>query len=388
MRKIAVFTGTRAEYGLLSLLMTRIHATDTLELQVIVSGTHLSTSHGETWRQIEKDGFAIDARIEMLLASDTAVGVTKSVGLGIIGFADAIDRLKPDILVVLGDRFEALAIAQAAMVARLPIAHIHGGEATEGLIDEAIRHSLTKMSHLHFVSSEVYRKRVIQLGENPGRVWNVGALALDNIATLEKIKKEDLELTIGMKLRSPSFLVTHHPVTLQQDDSVEEMQNLLKVLVDTKGTVVITGTNADAGGISLRRVAEEFASKNPQNIVLVETLGSVRYLNLMSYVDVVVGNSSSGLLEAPAMGVPTVDIGERQAGRLRAPSVIHSSSDANDIRNAIAEALSQKHKQLSALRYTPYGVCGAVGRIVDVIKTYPLEGLLQKRFYDLKFDEA
>jgi UDP-hydrolysing UDP-N-acetyl-D-glucosamine 2-epimerase len=383
-RKIAVFTGTRAEYGLLSLLMKQIRATDMLELQIIVSGMHLSTVHGETWRQIEEDGFFIDARVEMLLSSDTAVGVAKSMGLGIIGFADAIDRLKPDILVVLGDRYEALAIAQAAMIARLPIAHIHGGETTEGVIDEAIRHSLTKMSHLHFVSTKAYRERVIQLGESPDRVWNVGAPALDNIAMLKRIGKEQLEAFLGIKLRFPSFLLTYHPVTLRQDGSVEEMGNLLEVLADTNGTIIITGTNADVGGTPLRRVAEQFAARRPDNIALVESLGSVRYLSLMSYVDVVVGNSSSGLLEAPAMGVPTVDIGDRQAGRIRAPSVIHCSSKPADIRKAITQALSPEHKQLAALRHTPYGKQGAVRRITDVLENHPLGDLLQKKFYDLR----
>lgn len=382
-RKIAVFTGTRAEYGLLYELISEIQRSPFMQLQLIVSGTHLSPEFGSTWRQIEADGFPIEARVEMLLASDTAVGVTKSMGLGIIGFADELDRLKPDILVVLGDRYEALAIAQSAMIARIPIAHIHGGEATEGLIDEAIRHSITKMAHLHFVAAEEYQRRVLQLGEDPQRVWVVGASGLDNIAKLEPLSKTALETDLGLELRTPTFLVTYHPVTLGNEDSALAMRTLLEVLDDAGGTIIITGANADTGGVELRREATRFAAARPGRVASVESLGATRYLSLMQHADVVIGNSSSGLLEAPAVGTPTVDIGERQSGRLLAPSVIHCSEAAEDIRRAVKQALTDQHRQIAARRQTPYGTPGSAERISRVLDTYPLDGILKKRFFDL-----
>jgi UDP-hydrolysing UDP-N-acetyl-D-glucosamine 2-epimerase len=383
MRKICVFTGTRAEYGLLYWLMKNIQTSATLELQVIVSGMHLSPEFGETWKQIEQDGFVIDAKVEMVLSSDTVVGVTKSMGLGLIGFAEALDRLKPDVLVVLGDRYEALAVAQAAMIARIPIAHVHGGESTEGLIDEAIRHSITKMSHLHFVAAEEYKRRVIQLGENPKNVWVVGAAGLDNIAKLPQLTKVQIESDLGLELKSPVYLVTYHPVTLREEDSSRAMRCLLSVLDETNGTIIITGANADTGGSALRNEAKRFAATRSNRVALVESLGVMRYLSLMRHADVVVGNSSSGLLEAPAIGTPTIDIGERQSGRLRAQSVIHCSEDEKDIRDAVARARSDEHRKIAAQRQTAYGTPGAADRIASVLASCTLKDILQKRFFDI-----
>lgn len=383
-RRIAVFTGTRAEYGLLYWLMKGIQASDVLELQVIVSGAHLSHGHGETWRTIEDDGFPIDALVHMQLSSDSPVAVTKSMGLGLIGMADAIDRLAPNLLVLLGDRYEALIAAQAAMIARIPIAHIHGGEATEGLIDEAIRHSITKMSHLHFVATEAFRQRVIQLGEHPDRVWNVGATGLDNIAKVPRLSREELESDLGIGLKSPLFLVTYHPVTLSFDDRGAAMKTLLDVLDEFGGSVVITGTNADTGGNSLRRVAQNYAQSHIGRAVVVETLGFRRYISLMACADVVVGNSSSGLLEAPAVGTPTVDIGDRQSGRLKAASVIHADETAGAIRNALCTALSVEHKAVARQCFSPYGIPGAAQRICSLLAEHPIDGLLRKSFFNLR----
>lgn len=383
-RKIAVFTGTRAEYGLLYWLMKAIEAAPGMELQVIVSGMHLSPAFGDTWKQIAADGFAIDAAVEMLLSSDTPVGITKSMGVGLLGFADAFARLRPDLLVLLGDRYEALAAAQAAMIARIPIAHLHGGEATEGLIDEAIRHSITKMSHLHFVAAEEYRQRVIQLGEQPCRVWNVGAAGLDNIERLPVVGRAELEAYLGISLQAPLFLVTYHPVTLCDNDAAAVMRATLDALAEQGGSIVITGTNADTGNGALRAAAARFAAEHPGRVTLVESLGVTRYLSLMRLAEAVVGNSSSGLLEAPAVGVPTVDIGERQAGRLRAPSVIHCAEDAAEIRAAIVRALSPAHKAVAAAKQTPYGCGGVAERIAKVLATAPLAGILQKRFHDIR----
>ena len=380
-RRIAIFTSTRAEYGLLRPLMREIDARPDLTLQVIVSGTHLSPSHGMTRREIEEDGFMIDETVDMLVAGDSAVAVSKSAGLAMMGTAEALDRLRPDLLVLLGDRYELLAAAQAAVLSRVPIAHIHGGETTEGAIDEWIRHAVSKLSLLHFPAAEPYAQRIRQLGESPDRIWTVGALAMGNIASLDPVPRNALEDHLGLSLSSPSFLVTYHPVTTREDAGWPAMQALLTALDDFQGSVIVTGTNADPGAQRIRQGLERYASDRPGRVVLVESLGARRYLSLMSYVDVVVGNSSSGLLEAPAMGVPTVDVGSRQKGRLRAPSVIHCEDDVKDIRAALSLALTEKHRALAARRETPYGTPGAARRIVDVLASVPLEST-EKTFVD------
>lgn len=386
-RKISVVTATRAEYGLLYWLLNSLRSDDAIELQLLVSGTHLSDSFGMTVHQIEKDGFPISARIPIPLDEDSTKGITRAIGIAVEGFGVALETLKPDVLVLLGDRYEMLAAAQAAMVARIPIAHIHGGELTEGLIDEAIRHSITKMSHMHFVAAEEFRHRVIQLGEVPERVWTVGATGLDNIARLQLMGCAQLEENLGVQLREPSFLVTYHPVTLSSDDQGKMMRLLLELLDELEGTIIVTGVNADPGNQSVRQEAQKFALARPDRVLLVESLGVLRYLSAMAHVDAVIGNSSSGLIEAPAIGTPTIDIGDRQSGRLRAPSVIHSSEDAQDIRSALKVVLSAEHKVLSDRRQTPYGCPGAALRIASVIRDYPLEGLIMKRFYDIPWSE-
>jgi len=382
-RKVCVVTATRAEYGLLYWLLCALRDDPQLELQLVVTGAHLSKAHGMTVKGIEADGFVIAERLSILLQDDSPQGVTKSLGLATLGFADAFARLAPDVLVLLGDRYEMLGAAQAAMIGRIPIAHIHGGETTEGVIDEAIRHSITKMSHLHFVAADAFRHRVVQLGEDPGRVWVVGAVGLDNIARLPLIERGALELQLGLPLASPVLLLTYHPVTLREQDPGSAMQTLLEVADEQGGTLIITGVNADTGGSAMRQVAERFAAARPGKVLLVESLGSLRYLSALKHADVVVGNSSSGLLEAPALGTPTVDIGERQQGRPRAPSVVHCAAQAPDILAAIQRALSPEHRAISARCETPYGTPGAAGRIWAVLRTHPLEGLLVKRFHNL-----
>lgn len=374
MRRIAFFTSTRAEYGLLRPLMTEVAARHDLALQVIVSGTHLSEAHGATWRVIVDEGFAIDARVEMSTASDDAEGVSMSAAQVLQGVAIALSRLKPDVLVLLGDRFELLAAAQAAVLARVPIAHIHGGEATQGAIDDSIRHAVTKLSHWHFAAAEPYAKRIRQMGEAQDRVWNVGAPAMDNIAALDPLPKASLERFLGLTLRPPAFLVTYHPVTLENDGGLAAMQALLIALDISSGSVVITGANADPGASVIRSSLQVFANERPDRVVLVESLGARRYLSLMRHVDAVVGNSSSGLLEAPAVGVPTVDIGPRQQGRLRAPSVLHCGESVVEIRRALNKALSTTHRAIAARCESPYGRPGASRRIVDLLATVDLEG--------------
>ncbi len=372
MRRIAFFTSTRADYGLLRPLMAEVASRPQLILQVIVSGTHLSEIHGATWQEVADDGFLIDARVEMGVGADDAESVARSASQVLLGVAAALVRLQPDVLVLLGDRYELLAAAQAAVLSRVPIAHIHGGEATEGAIDDAIRHAVTKLSHWHFAAAEPYAERIRQMGEAPSHVWNVGAPAMDNIAALEPVPKEALEAFLGLTLRAPAFLVTYHPVTMDADSGLAAMQALLTAIDTSDGSIVITGANADPGATTIRESLQSFANARPGRVVLVESLGARRYLSLMRHVDAVVGNSSSGLLEAPAVGVPTVDIGPRQQGRLRAPSVLHCGESAAEIRQALDMALSPKHRAIAALRESPYGQPGAAQRIVDQLSTLDL----------------
>ena len=348
--------------------MAEVALRPNLLLQVIVSGTHLSKVHGETWQEIAADGFPIDARVEMQLANDDTESITASAALALAGTGQALARLNPDVLVLLGDRYELLAAAQAAVLARVPIAHIHGGEATEGAIDEAIRHAVTKLARWHFPAAEPYAERIRQMGEAASRIWNVGAPAMDNIAALDPVPQHELEAFLGIALRTPSLLVTYHPVTLEADGGLPAVQELLEALESFAGTTIITGTNADPGAKAIRSTLQAFAQANTDRVVLVESLGAKRYLSLMRCVDAVVGNSSSGILEAPAVGVPTVDIGSRQQGRLRAPSVIHCGETATEIRKALQKAVSPTHRALAAQRDTPYGQPGAAQRIVDVLQ--------------------
>ncbi len=382
-RRIAVVTATRAEYGLLSCLLRELKAAPDVELQLIVTGAHLSVHHGQTENQILADGFAIDARIPIPLEEDTPRAITKSLGLATIGFADTLAKLAPDILVLLGDRWETLAAAEAALIARVPVAHIHGGESTEGAIDEAIRHSITKMAHLHFVAARPYRDRVIQLGEAPDRVWVVGAVGLDLIFGLAPLDRDSLEASLGIRFGKPSFLVTYHPETLNGDDDARKMRTILEVLDETGGTVIVTGVNADPNGSLLRAEAERFVAKHHDRFAIFTSLGSERYLSVMRQVDAVVGNSSSGLLEAPAIGVPTVNIGNRQRGRLSAPSVLDCDATKPSLRATIGIALSSAHKAVSARCDTPYGTRGAAQRIASILRSYNLSNLLMKKFYDI-----
>jgi UDP-N-acetylglucosamine 2-epimerase (non-hydrolysing) len=381
LRRIAFFTSTRAEYGLLCPMMTEVAERPDLALQVIVSGTHLSEAHGATWREIVADGFPIDARVEMAIESDDTEGVALSAAQVLSGVASALVRLKPDVLVLLGDRYELLAAAQAAVLARVPIAHLHGGETTQGAIDEFIRHAVTKLSLWHFAAAEPYAERIRQMGESQDRVWNVGAPAMDNIADLDPVPKDVLERFLGLTLRTPAFLVTYHPVTLENDGGLATMKELLAALDDGAGSIVITGSNADPGARAIRAYLQAFADERPERVVLVESLGARRYLSLMRHVDAVVGNSSSGLLEAPTLGVPTVDIGSRQQGRLRAPSVLHCGESAAEIRQALDTAMSAKHRAIAARRESPYGRAGAARRIVDLLATVDL-GVRAKSFVD------
>lgn len=381
-RKVAVFTGTRAEYGLLYWLIHGIETSQHLDLQLIVTGMHLSPEFGETWKQIEQDGFKIDAKVEILLSSDTAVGVVKSMGIGTLGFADALDRLKPDVLIVLGDRFEALAIVQAALIMKIPVAHLHGGEITEGAYDDAIRHAISKMSQLHFVAAEAYRQRVIQMGESPDRVFNVGAIGLDHLVRTPRMDRDELSQSLGFSLKLPFFLVTYHPVTLQGEDPVASFNALLEAL-DTfpEHKIILTYPNADNGGRAIIPLLQVYAQRQPERVLAIPSLGFQRYLSVVPLASAVVGNSSSGIIEVPAFGVPTVNIGVRQKGRLAASSVLDCEPTAADIKRALDEAVSTQFAASCKTTINPYGQGNASEAIISVLENF--DGTSNKSFYDL-----
>ncbi len=383
-RRICVLTGNRAEYGLLRWTMQEIADDPALELQVAVTGAHLEPKFGMTVRQIEEDGFSVDVRIPMHLEESSSVGIARSMAAGLAGIAEALDRLRPDILVLLGDRFEIHAGATAAMVARIPIAHIHGGEATEGAIDEAIRHSVTKLAHLHFVAAEAYRRRVIQLGEAPERVFIVGACGLDSLARLDPLDRPGLEAALEFPLGEGFLLVTYHPATLAPEESVRGVEELLAALDRfPERRVLITGTNADPGGAPIRAMLADFARERSARVLLRESLGQHLYLNALKAAAAVVGNSSSGIIEAPSLGVPTVNLGDRQRGRLRAASVIDCCETREAIAAAVGKALDPGFRAALDPSATPYGRLGAARLIRDVLRSYPLDDILKKRFYDL-----
>jgi GDP/UDP-N,N'-diacetylbacillosamine 2-epimerase (hydrolysing) len=385
-RNICVVTGTRAEFGLLRWLMQEIDASEVLTLQVIATGMHLSPEFGLTYREIEQAGFTIDAKVEMLLSADTASAVTKSMGLGLIGYADAYTRLAPDLIVLLGDRFEIFAAAAAAMIAGIPIAHLHGGETTEGAFDEAIRHSITKMSHLHFVAAEDYKRRVIQLGEQPERVFLVGGLGIDAIKRIKLLDRVALEESLGFKFGPRNLLITFHPVTLEgQISSGQQMDELLAALGELDDThLLFTMPNADTGGRELAAMVNQFAATR-QNVRVYTSLGQLRYLSCMKYVDAVVGNSSSGLAEAPSMGIATINIGDRQKGRLSASSVINCEPTQQSISRALSTVFDPSFRSTLTSTKNPYGSGGASEKIAKIIKNYDLKDLLKKSFFNLDF---
>lgn len=382
-RKICVVTGTRAEYGLLRWVMQGIKDEPALALQVIATGMHLSPEFGQTYREIEQDGFQIDIKVEMLTSSDTPVGIAKSMGLGLIGFADALHELSPDLIVVLGDRFEIFAAVATALVARIPVAHLHGGEITEGAFDEALRHSITKMSHLHFVAAEEYRNRVIQLGEQPERVFLVGGLGIDNINRLKLLNRAELEKSIGFKLGAKNLLITFHSVTLEMSTAKDQMAELLAALETLKDTqLIFTMPNADTDGRALIKMIEQFVSQHP-NARAYTSLGQLRYLSCIAQVDGVIGNSSSGLTEVPSFKKGTINVGDRQRGRLQAESVINCEPTRKSIDAALKKLYSTAFQMKLSQVQNPYGDGGASQKIVQLLQAHPLNDSLKKSFYDL-----
>ena len=384
MRKLCVVTGTRAEYGLLRWIIDSIDRDPDLQLQLIVTGMHLSSEFGLTYKEIEADGYPIDDKIEILLSSDTPVGIAKSLALATIGFAEAFQRLQPDILVVLGDRFEILGASQAGMVARIPIAHLHGGEATHGLIDEPIRHSISKMAHFHFVATEEYRKRVIQLGENPETVFNVGAPGLENFLRLRMWTREELEQDLGIKFQKRVFLVTYHPVTLNERSSSIAMDELFEALQEfSETTIIFTKANADTDGRVINQLIEECIAEKKLDVHLFSSLGQVRFLSLLREANVVIGNSSSGIWEAPFAKTATVNLGDRQKGRARAPSIIDCEENREAIIQAVELGISPRFKENIQEAVTFYGAGNVSEVVVGILKEESLKEILMKEFYDL-----
>lgn len=383
MRKVCVVTGTRAEYGLLYWLMRDIHADGDMELQLIVTGMHLAPEFGLTYREIETE-FGIRKKIEILLASDTAVGVSKSMGLAQISFAEAYEELQPDVVVVLGDRFEIFSAAAAALIARIPIAHIHGGEITEGAFDDAIRNAVTKMSHLHFAATEEYRRRIIQMGEDPERVFNFGAPGLDNLAKLKLLTQPELEHQLGFGLGNRNLLVTFHPATLEKNAALDQFDQLLQALDELEDTrIIFTKANADIQGRAINSRMEEYVSTRSDKAIVFASLGRLRYLSALQYVDAVVGNSSSGLIEAPSFGIGTVNIGDRQEGRVKAASVIDCAPRRQDIASAIRQLYTADFQKKLRGVVNPYGAGGASRKIAGILRSTSLAPLLKKRFRDI-----
>ena len=384
MRKICVVTGSRAEYGLLSGLMRAIKEDKELQLQVIATNMHLSPEFGLTYREIEKDGFQVDKKVQMLLSSDTPNATTKSVGLATIGFADAYEDLQPDLLVVLGDRFEILAAVTAALFFKIPVAHLHGGEITEGAYDDCIRHAITKMSHLHFTSTEAYRQRVIQLGEQPDRVFYVGAIGVENIKRMPLMSKEELEESIGFELGEKSLLVTYHPVTLEDHTAADQCKSLLEALDEFPDyKIIFTLPNSDTDGRVIIRLINEYVSLHSEHCMAIPSLGLRRYLSALHCVSAVVGNSSSGIIEVPSFGIPTLDIGDRQKGRIAAESVWHCDVAKCGIVEGLKKVLSPLWITSAKNAQNPYDKEDTIASIHKIIRTYPLEGLQKKSFYNI-----
>jgi GDP/UDP-N,N'-diacetylbacillosamine 2-epimerase (hydrolysing) len=386
-KTISVLTASRAEYGLLKPIIAKLRDVLDFDVRIVVTGMHLSDAYGMTFKEIEQDGYPIDMKIDILQEADTSAAVSIAMSKAIIGFAQYFESRKPDLLLVLGDRYETLAVCIAAMNARIPIAHLYGGETTEGALDEAIRHAITKMSYLHFTSTELYRKHVIQMGESPDRVYQVGAIGIENIRNMKLLTREELSKSLGIILDRPYALVTFHPVTLDKDDGEAQMEELFGAFEWQKDLFYIfTKSNADAGGLTINRMIDEYVMKH-KNACAFDSLGVLRYLSAMKYCEAVIGNSSSGLIEAPSFGVPTINIGDRQKGRLQSTSVINCNPTTEEIKKAITLARSGKYKESVSRTVNPYGDGETSNKVVEVLKEYVLGEKIQlkKKFYDIEF---
>ena len=387
-KRICFITGTRADYGQLYKLMRYVDNEKSMELQVIATGMHLSSEFGMTYKQIEEDGIIINSKIEILLSSDTPTAISKSTGIGIISASEVFYKLKPDLIVVLGDRFEILSFCIAATFANVPIAHFHGGEITEALIDEPIRHSITKMSHIHFAATEEYRNRIIQMGELPSRVFNVGGMGVDRINNFKLLSKNNLESKINFTFSKKNLLVTYHPLTLEKPDvSIGEFKNLLTVLESQSDfNIIFTKPNADTHGRVLINMIDKFVDNFPDRSIAFKSLGDLKYLSSLKYVDAVVGNSSSGLTEAPTFKTATINIGDRQKGRIKAQSVIDCDAKISSINNAISMLSTREFQKKLLSVSNPYGNGGAAKVAYGILMKSDFKSLIKKKFYDIKMN--
>jgi len=383
-RKICVITSSRAEYGLLYWLMKQFQASNDFKLQLIVTGMHLSQEFGRIYKEIKKE-FKVNKKIEILLSSDTSIGISKSMGLTQISFSEAYEELNPDLILVLGDRYEIFSAAASAMIAKIPIAHIHGGELTQGAFDDSIRHSITKMSHLHFTATKKYKNRVIQLGEDARKVFNVGGLGVENIKRNKILNKSEFEKSINFKLNLKNILVTFHPVTLENKTSKKQFKELLYVIEKLKDTnIIFTKSNSDTDGKIINKMIDDYVARNTHKSIAFTSLGQSRYMSALKYVDAVVGNSSSGLLEAPSFRIGTVNIGDRQKGRIKAKSVIDCSANKKEIKKAIDKIYSKKFQTLLKNVKNPYSGGNTSKKIVNVLKKISFPLSIKKKFYDIK----
>ncbi|AFA49240.1 UDP-N-acetylglucosamine 2-epimerase [Acetobacterium woodii] len=388
MKKICVITSTRAEYGLLKNLIRKIDDDAELDLCLVVTGTHLSSEFGMTIHEIEEDGFPIAERIDILLSSDTMAAISKTMGLALILFSDVFQRQNPDMLIVLGDRYELIPICSCAMNAQVPISHISGGETTEGVIDECVRHCITKMSYLHFPACELYRKRIIQLGETPNRVFNFGDIGVEVIRTIDLYEKKEMEEIVGFSLERRYGCITFHPITLESELLEKQINELLIAITEfPKMHFIFTKSNSDANSRMINKKIDEYVAKH-KNCVAFKSLGIRRYLSCVKYADVIIGNSSSGIVEAPSFGIPSVNIGDRQKGRLQASSVINCRPEANDIINAIDLSQTESFRIRAKNTINPYASGNTVECIINVIKDHLFEDKidLKKKFYDVNFE--
>ncbi len=382
--KVCVITATRAEYGLLKPLIDALSQSNDYHLQLLVTGTHLSNEFGMTWKAIEKDGYTIDAKVEMLLSSDTPVGVSKSLGVMCMGLADAFESLQPDFIVLLGDRYEMVGVATVANLFSIPVVHIHGGEITQGALDDNFRHAITKLSHLHFASTAEYRQRIIQLGERPDKVFEVGAIGVDNIRNMKLLSRNELSESIDLDISQPYFLVTYHPATVGSSDVNVEIDNLMSALLSVPNTQsIITMSNADVGGRLINQRLEYWQGKYPERIALFTSLGQLRYLSAIKHCLAVVGNSSSGILEASSLKRPTVNIGNRQKGRTQAASVINCAIDVENITKALKVAISEDFQVKAKEVINPYGEGQATPKIMKQLKLIDWSRITDKEFYDI-----
>jgi GDP/UDP-N,N'-diacetylbacillosamine 2-epimerase (hydrolysing) len=383
--KICIATGTRAEYGLLKPLIEKVKAVKKWELQILVTGAHLSPEFGLTYKLIIEDGIKIDAKVEMLLSSDSAEGIVKSMGLGMIGFAEAFKNLSPDLIVVLGDRYEIMALAASALIFKIPIVHIHGGEVTEGAYDDSIRHSITKMSHIHFTATEEYRKRVVQLGENPDYVYNVGAIGLDNIFNLKLLSRGQLEKELGLKFKKYNYQVTFHPATLDEATPESQFRELLAAIDEQKDSFFIfTKSNADTDGRNINYLIDDFVKTNPKKAAAFTSLGSLKFLSVLQVCNAIVGNSSSGILEAPSLRTATINIGDRQKGRIQTRSVINCDVDKQSILYGFERLKSKEFLKSISDMESPYGNGKASEKIVKVLNKIDFDSLRTKPFFDVE----